>query len=86
MIYFESFKGGIEDRILTGGYRIYRTVKRDGIIDRYIGDLAIKNSEIFREENTCNTNIYNNDCNGHYVVNWLSDKSDVFIKLMRSLA
>ena len=86
MIYFRSFKGGIKDRILTGGYRIYRTVKRDGIIDRYIGDLAIRNGEIFRRENTYNTNIYGNGYSGYCILDWLCNEQDVFIMLMRDLA
>ena len=86
MIYFRSFKSGIEDRISTGDYRIYKTIKRDGIIDRYIGDSAIRNGEIFRRENTYNTNIYDNDYNTHCIIDWLCNECDVFIMLMRSLA
>ena len=86
MIYFKSFKSGIEDGLSTRNYRIYRTVKRDGIIDRYIGDLAIRNGEIFRRESTYNTNIYDNDYNTHCIIDWLCNERDVFIMLMRDLA
>lgn len=85
MIYFESFKRDIEDGISIEDYRIYRTEKRDGIIDRYIGDLAIRNSEIFRREHTYNTNIYGNGYSGYCILDWLCNERDVFIMLMRSL-